>query len=224
MKRESLTEQGRLPNGLPTNAASPAKQQRPCLPRCETARFDAIRASDKANAAAEKAARLLAVSREHLVVLLGPFGDKSADSDREKLSEFTVRAPLARRVEERHVVNAARMTAGSPLFTLADTRKMRVSAEIHERDWEALKLPPGEDLQSASGTQGRGLPRQRSATWEAGFPDTHSVPLVADIDNGQAASSRHVCVGGSSAQRWQQGSSFLPAHHAARRQAFVFHS
>jgi cobalt-zinc-cadmium efflux system membrane fusion protein len=184
---ESLTEQGAVAKRI-TNERRSARETAAAVftGACETARFDAIRASDKAKAAAEKAERLLAVSREHLVTLLGPFGDKSEVVGREKLSEFTVRAPLASRVEERHVVNAARMTAGSPLFTLADTRKMRVSAEIHERDWEALKLPPGEDLAIR-------VPALKEAVYHAKVryvgsqvsPDTHSVPLVADIDNAQ---------------------------------------
>ena len=43
--------------------------------------------------------------------LEGKFADQSPVSDREKLSEFTVRAPLAGRIEERHVVAAARIAA-----------------------------------------------------------------------------------------------------------------
>lgn len=150
----------------------------------DTARFDAIRSSEKAKAAAAKTDRLLAVSREHLAALLGPFADKSEVNDREKLSEFTVRAPLAGRVEDRHVVAAARLTAGSPLFTLADTREMWVTAEIHERDWKALEIKVGEELtirvpaleEAAFSANVRYVGSQVSA-------ETHSVPLVADIGN-----------------------------------------
>jgi cobalt-zinc-cadmium efflux system membrane fusion protein len=184
---ESLTGQGAVARRITDERRSARETAAAVLASAsETALFDAARASEKAKAAAEKADRLLTVSREHLVTLLGPFGDKSAVSDREKLSEFTVRAPLASRVEERNVVAAARMPAGSSLFTLADTREMRVSAEIHERDWEALKLPPGEILSIR-------VPALKEAAFEAKVryvgsqvsPDTHSVPLVADLDNSQ---------------------------------------
>lgn len=151
---------------------------------CETARFDAIRTGDKAKAATEQAERLLAVSCEHLAALLGPFADQSAVKKHENLSEFTVRAPLAGRVEERQVVAAARLTSGSPLFTLADTREMRVTAEIHERDWKAIEVKPGEELSIQ-------VPALEEAIFSAKVRyvgsqvslETHSVPLVADIGN-----------------------------------------
>ncbi len=150
----------------------------------ETARFDAIRTSEKAKAAAAKAERLLSVSREHLAALLGPFADKSAVSDQEELSEFTMRAPLAGRVEERKVVAAARLTAGSPLFTLADTREMRVTAEIHERDWKALEIKPGEQLTiRAPALEETVFSAKVRYVGSQVSPETHSVPLVADIDN-----------------------------------------
>ena len=182
---ESLTGQGAVAKRI-TNERRSARETAAAAfaSVCETSRFEAHHAAEKTRAAEQQAERLLAVSREHLTALLGPFGDKSEVSDRDKLSEFTVRAPLASRIEERHVVTAARMTAGSPLFTLADTRDMWVSAEIHERDWEALKLPPGEDLAIR-------VPALKEAVYHAKVryvgsqvsPDTHSVPLVADIGN-----------------------------------------
>ena len=110
----------------------------------------------------------------------------SSVNDRQKLSEFTVRAPLSGRIEERHVVTAARLMVGSPLYTLADTQQMRVSAEIHERDWKALDLNPGEELTIR-------VPALAEAKFKAKVryvgsqvsPESRSVPLVAEIANEQ---------------------------------------
>lgn len=182
---ESLTEPGAIAKRVTDERRSARETAAAAFASvCETSRYESIHAADKAKSAEQQAERLLRVSRENLAALLGPFTDMSPVSDRGELSEFTVRAPLAGRVEERHVVPAARLTAGKPLYTLADTRQMRVSAEIHERDWKALDLTPGEQLtirvpalaEAAFTAKVRYIGSQVS-------PDSRSVPLVADIVN-----------------------------------------
>ena len=184
---DALTEQGAVAKRIINERRSARETAAAAFASaCETSRFDSIQAADKATAAEQQAARLLTVSREHLAALLGPFADMSPVSDREKLSEFTVRAPLSGRIEERHVVTAARLMAGNPLYTLADTRQMRVSAEIHERDWRALDLTPGEELTIR-------VPALAEASFKAKVryvgsqvsTESRSVPLVADIVNDQ---------------------------------------
>ncbi|MFM7070349.1 MAG: efflux RND transporter periplasmic adaptor subunit [Planctomycetota bacterium] len=76
----------------------------------------------------------------------GPTGKPNADApspplseSSRNLSEFAVQAPFAGRIERRAVVRSARIEAGKPLFVLADTAKLWVEAEIHERDWAALE-------------------------------------------------------------------------------------
>lgn len=199
---------------------------------CESARFEAMKDHERAHAAEEQAARMLAISRDRLLALLGSQGELAGlpmsaptkapaasvnppsasenpppsenpptpgaggkktkgDLRRErmafddvKLSEFFVRAPIAGRIEERHVANAARVAEGKPLFTIANTDTLWVEAEIHERDWRALE-------HAAHGTVTIRVP----ALKEAEFPtklryigakvsaDTRSVPLVVDLNN-----------------------------------------
>jgi RND family efflux transporter MFP subunit len=151
---------------------------------CETARFSAAQERDKAQAAAEQADRLLAVSQQALANLLGPLADMTPVTDRQKLSELVLLAPIGGRVEERSAVAAARVAAGAPLFVLADTRALWVSAEIHERDWAALDVTPGGQIairvpalsETELAAKVRFVGGQVSA-------ETRSVPLVAELPN-----------------------------------------
>jgi cobalt-zinc-cadmium efflux system membrane fusion protein len=109
---------------------------------CDLARFEARHEQEKAKTIREQAERLLAVSQQSLKNLLGPLADMTPITDRTRLSELRLLAPLDGRIEERHAVRSSRVTAGSPLFLIADTSALWVSAEIHERDWAALDVTP----------------------------------------------------------------------------------
>lgn len=151
---------------------------------CETARFSTAQERDKAKAAAEQAERLLAVAQQTLANLLGPLADMTPVTDRARLSELILLAPIAGRVEERAAVAAARVAAAAPLFTLADTATLWVSAEIHERDWAALDVAKGGQIRLR-------IPALQEAEFSAKVlfvgsqvaADTRSVPLVAELPN-----------------------------------------
>lgn len=150
---------------------------------CETAKFSATQEKEKAQAAADQAARLLAVSQEKLATLVGPLAMAKADST-EGLGDFTLRAPLAGRIEERFVVSSARYMPGKPLFTLADTSHLWVSAEIHEQDWSALQQTRDLPIQIR-------VPALQEQTFLAKVrfigsqvsAEKRSIPLVADLPN-----------------------------------------
>jgi RND family efflux transporter MFP subunit len=151
---------------------------------CETARFAATQERGKAKAAAEQAERHLAVAQQSLANLLGPISDMTPVTDRRRLSELVLLAPMAGRVEERSAVTALRVSAGAPLFVLADTSVLWVSVEIHERDWSALEVAPGGDIRVR-------IPALDNAEFNASVrfvgsrvaEDTRSVPLVAELPN-----------------------------------------
>src|SRR5205823_7834918 len=104
----------------------------------DNSRFDALHERERAKAAREQAERLLSVAQQSLANLLGPLADMRPIIDRDHLSELTLLSPITGKIEERHTVKAALVAAGGPLFTVADTTTVWVSAEIHERDWRAL--------------------------------------------------------------------------------------
>ena len=152
---------------------------------CETSRFESSRERDKAKAAAEQAQRLLKVSHEKLAGLLGPYGDTTALPGRDRLSEFTVRSPLEGKVETRHVVIAARVLAGKPIFTIANTSQLWVEAEIHERNWRVLDTAAagGEVKIRVPALGNREFPAQIRFIGSEVSNETRSVPLVANLDN-----------------------------------------
>ena len=168
---------------------------------CETARFESRREHEKQHALEEQAERLLAISRDNLSVLLGPQGDllvsvgdspppaevpNNVHTER-KLAEFVLKAPFDSRVEERHAVLAGRVLAGGSLFMLADISTLWVEAEIHERDWkvlEHLNQGPIPIRIPALGDQ-QFMTRIRYVGANVST-QSHSVPLVTEIDNQNA--------------------------------------
>ncbi|MFO0903461.1 MAG: efflux RND transporter periplasmic adaptor subunit [Pirellulales bacterium] len=172
---------------------------------CESARFEAQRDHSKAHAAELQAHRLLAIAQNQLATLLGPQGsiDEAAqvegraaksgegegeqppeDADLSKLSEFVVRAPFAGRIERRGVVVSARVPQGKSLVTLADTSRLWVEAEIHERDWKALE-------HSSEGEIAIRVPALGDVVYGTKLlfvggevsQESRSVPLVTEVSN-----------------------------------------
>lgn len=151
----------------------------------DNARYEALKQREAGKAAREQAERLLSVAQQALSNLLGPLADMRPITDREHLSEMTLLAPIAGRIEERNTVKAALVAQGGPLFTLADTSEVWVSAEIHERDWRALDF-----VQQGSELKVRvyaleGAPLTAKVQWvgpQVG-DQTRSVPLVAELSN-----------------------------------------
>ena len=91
---------------------------------------------------------------------------------------------MAGRIDERFAVKSARLIAGKPLFTLADTSNLWVAAEIHEQDWAALDSAQGHSLPLR-------VPALNNALFSAKVrfvgskvsPEKRSIPLVADLPN-----------------------------------------
>jgi membrane fusion protein, heavy metal efflux system len=151
----------------------------------DNSRFDAVKQRGIAQSAREQAERLLAVAQQALANLLGPLADMRPITDREHLSELTLISPIAGRIEERHTVKAALVAAGGPLFTVADTTTVWVSAEIHERDWRALDfVHEGSELKVyVYALQGAPLTARFQWIGPQVGDVTRSVPLVAELPN-----------------------------------------
>lgn len=151
---------------------------------CESAKFSASQEREKSAAATEQAERLVAVAEQTLANLLGPLSDMSAVTERDKLSELVLLSPIAGRIEERQAVEAARVAAGGPLFLIADTSVMWISAEIHERDWQALDAARQAAITVRVPALGNAeLAAQVRFVGAEVAADTRSVPLVAEVAN-----------------------------------------
>jgi cobalt-zinc-cadmium efflux system membrane fusion protein len=152
---------------------------------CESARFNAVQDRERASAEAERAERLLSVAQQALNNLLGPWAATEEISDPERLNELKLLAPIDGRVVERQAVQNARVDTGAPLFVIADTSQMWISAEIHERDWKALDLTPQGDKLSIRVPALAGETLQANVRWVGSQVEAvkRSVPLVAELSN-----------------------------------------
>ena len=152
---------------------------------CEQATFDVRQKVGKAEAAFEDASRRLAVARQTLTWLTGQSKEQSkAQTQDDSLSTWPVVAPFAATVEEIYLAESERVRQGEDLLLLADTSRLWVQADIRDKDWPALTLSPGQQIQVQS-------PAFPNKTLEATIAfigrtvsaETRAAPLVADIQN-----------------------------------------
>ncbi len=174
---------------------------------CEETRHAVTVESRTAAMDVARAERALLISSEHLASLLGPYASRATTASGETtppsaasaassaappqdhaatkpLSELILTAPFAGRIEKRHVTAAEVVAANVPLLTLANTDQLWVSAQIHERNWQATFTAVGQGLTVRTPATGE---RTYQATINfvgaAVDPETHAVPLIATIDN-----------------------------------------
>lgn len=149
--------------------------------------YNSQKAVRESSAALKYARDLTAVSARKLAVLAGNFSLPPEEVDAPgHLTELTLRAPFAGSVVESFVQQGGRINVQEPIFVLADTSRLRVSVEVRENQWNALKVEKGEQLQLRTPA----IPdRQFPCTMEfvsAGLSaDTRSVPLIASLENSE---------------------------------------
>jgi len=151
----------------------------------EQSKFDAARRRDRTKAAVEHAERMLAISRQRLRTLCGPFSELTAADDGSS-SDVVLKAPFDGVIDERHTVEAARVAGGDPLFVLANTDTVWVSAEVHERDWAMVgSVSNGVVMVTNPSLDAPPVPAKVAFISGKVTPETRSVPLVAELDNAQ---------------------------------------
>ncbi len=151
----------------------------------EQSLFDARQAGVAADAAVADAGRRLKISQQYLQTLLGyATPQDEGGEDAQTLSYVEVRAPFAGTIEEKYFATSERIEPGDALFVLADTSRLWVVADIRERDWGAMNLQPGQELQVGTASMADCaltaevyfLGREVSAA-------TNAVPLIATLNN-----------------------------------------
>lgn len=150
---------------------------------CDQAEFESRRELARAEAELDVARQQLAVSNERLRLVLGPFAD-GAKGDTP--STFELRAPFKGRIESLPVAPSTRVAKGEPLLQLADTSQLRVSARVHQHDWDALQLDVGQAIYvSVPALPGEQFEARVSYVGAEVSPETRAIPLVAELDNRQ---------------------------------------
>jgi cobalt-zinc-cadmium efflux system membrane fusion protein len=175
---------------------------------CEEARFDTRQESRKAEAELRQAERVLEIAKEHLLALVGTTEGTEPDSDAaglpasnsivpdampapddadDSLSTLDLRSPIAGVVEDVFVARGERVTAGQRLFVVADTSTLWVRAQIHERQWTAVEVAPGEEVRVVVPGAGEHETKARiSHVGSVVDEESRSVPLVAVLEGDDA--------------------------------------
>lgn len=149
---------------------------------CEQARITDQRQLHQHRLAVEHAERLLAVTRQKLASLLGPFAQLTGEPN--QLCELTLYAPSAANVEQRLVVEAGRVAVGQHLFTLTNTDRLWVSAEIYEHDWLTLENAPQQEvIVRPTALDGAEFKVKVRFVGLSVSPESRTVPIVAELPN-----------------------------------------
>jgi RND family efflux transporter MFP subunit len=152
----------------------------------ERSRFQAIQAREKARADMEYAKQVLRVSELKLASLAGNFAQSVPAASEGLLTEMELRAPFAGTIEQRQIVEAERIVPNETLFTLANSETLRVSIEIRENQWGALRIQKGQRLKVRTpALPGREFVAEVQYAGGSVSQQTRAVPLVASIDNAE---------------------------------------
>lgn len=150
----------------------------------EQSLFESSQEQSRAKAALEQSIRLLAIARQKLALLLGPYAEIAPNQQDDTLCELIIRAPISGMVEDRPLAEGSQFSATQPLFTLSNIDTLWVSAYLYDRDWSQLRH---EGLSELSVEVPAVPDRQVSArvlyTAVTTAADSAAVPLVAEIDN-----------------------------------------
>jgi cobalt-zinc-cadmium efflux system membrane fusion protein len=152
---------------------------------CEQARFDAHHAQVRSQADLEHAERVLSVSRQKLAMLIGPDADIASSADDEAgICELILRSPLSGVVESRFVSEGVQVTPSQPLFAIADTDTLWVSAQIYEQEWAAIGGANIQEVRVESpALPGESVPARVQFTGVGTSSETHAISLVAEVSN-----------------------------------------
>jgi RND family efflux transporter MFP subunit len=156
----------------------------------ETSLFESQQARDKAAAALAQQDRLLRVAQGKLKRLLGSLTVEEVQEQEpapdDDLSQLVVVASQSGRIEDRVVVKQQRLVAGDEVLTVADTSVLWISASVHEHEWQATSLGPGDKISVRLPALGeQKLAAKVRFVGSEVSEETRSVPLVAEIDNAE---------------------------------------
>jgi len=152
---------------------------------CEQVRFDAQRRRDQSQVELDDARRSLDVARQRVAGLLGyEESDAGPREDDSNLSEYAIRSPARGTIEHRAFAPGSRVGEGDVVFSVADTSRLWVRAEIRERDWLTIRLATGDAVEAwLPGAPEKKIAASLLFLGRAASPDSNTIPLIAAIDN-----------------------------------------
>lgn len=150
----------------------------------EQSLFESIQRQGRAKATLQQAERLLAVARQKLELLLGPYVDLDAGQHHDALCELIVRAPMNGIIEDRPIAEGSHTAPAQVLIALANTDTLWVSAYLYDRDWSQLRREGLSELAiEVPAVPDRPLIARVLYAAVTTAADSAAVPLVAEFDN-----------------------------------------
>lgn len=164
---------------------------------CEQVELEVWKESQEAAATAADARRRMEIAKQHLSSLLlseSAIGSTEAmpdaaelganENDLEHLSQVAIRAPFGGTIESLKFSARERVQANAPLFVLANTDALWISAEIRESDWTALSIEDGQTLMvGIPALGGISLPATVEFVGREVSLHTNSISIMARVDN-----------------------------------------
>lgn len=153
----------------------------------EQTRFELLQNEAEQEAAVEDARRRLRISRAELARMVTGVASVAvveSEFDENDLARVTITASIAGTVEARRFSVSERFDEGDELFTIADTTRLWVEADIRGGQWDALQGPVGERLSVRSAAlPDRCFQAELNYVGRMVEPISGTVPLVAAIAN-----------------------------------------
>jgi RND family efflux transporter MFP subunit len=151
---------------------------------CEESKFKSRQEKLRTQAALQHAERLVAMKKRNLTVLLGPSSEISSVGPDDGICELVLRAPVDGVIEQRLATEGAHFVPSELLYVIANTNTLRVSAQIYEREWAMLNEKKITELVIESPSiPGRKVLGKMLFVSVSVSPESHAVPLVAEISN-----------------------------------------
>ena len=149
----------------------------------ESAEFDTSVQQQKLDAELANANRRVMIATNHLETLLG-YSEEGTKKHQASLSTMEVRAPFDGTIESRVFAKSERVEQTAPMFVLANTSSLYVSADIRENEWKALGVCSGTELTVvAPALPERSFSAKVHYTGREVETGSNSIPLVATIHN-----------------------------------------
>ncbi len=150
----------------------------------DQALFDVAQAEREAAANLADAQRQTKIARQTLQSLIGEAASIEADDNAELLSKLQIRAPMAGTIESRQFASSERVYQADSLYVLADTSSLYVSADVREKDWPAVGIQEGTEIEViVPAVESERLSAQVQYVGREVDPGTNSIPVVAAMAN-----------------------------------------
>lgn len=150
----------------------------------ETTLFECLQNRARAAAKVAQSERHLKIATGRLRSLLGSLAVTENTDENADISDLIVVAPRDGRIEDRIAVKSQRLKTGDTIAAISETSHLWLAANIHEHEWKAISLKANDSVTAR-------LPalENREFTAKVKFlgarldEETHSAPLVAEIEN-----------------------------------------